>query len=214
MEALKKIRLKLPQVKLLAKLQKSHQLGQRILKWFGIVLAVVSLPIILINGSIALQNQLNPKSVPTLFGIAPMVVLSNSMKTNANAIQKGDMIFAQRANNYQKGDIILFQGEKTNMTTIHRIVDVTHENGKTLYTTKGDANNSTDMSPVAKSQIVGKYLGRVPKLGNTILFFKTTKGMFVCLGIPFILLLMYDLFGRELGRKLSQKSQLLPVSTD
>jgi signal peptidase len=185
--------------------EKFYQVTQKILLWIGVALCVVSVPIILINASIAIQSQMNKDKVPEIFGVAPMVVLSNSMKAGEHPIQKGDMVFAKAQADYKKGDIILFKSGDSSMMSLHRIVSVQTENGKKVFTTKGVANNVSDMTPIKKNQVVGKMIYTVPSLGKKVLFFKTPTGMFTALGIPFVLLLLYDLFGRELRRKFRKR---------
>ena len=46
----------------------------------------------------------------------------------------------------------------------------------TTFTTQGDANNSAD-EPIQLSDIEGKVLKRVPKLGQAILFLQTPLGI-------------------------------------
>ena len=49
---------------------------------------------------------------------------------------------------------------------LHRVVEITtSENGERQFIFKGDHNNAEDLRPVVDEQIVGKYIGRVPKAG-------------------------------------------------
>ncbi len=49
---------------------------------------------------------------------------------------------------------------------LHRVVAInTNADGKREFTFKGDNNNIADPQAVGDSQIVGRYIGKVPKLG-------------------------------------------------
>ena len=40
--------------------------------------------------------------------------------------------------------------------------------------------------------VLGKYSGKLPKLGNFFAFLKTTSGYIVCILVPFLLLILYN----------------------
>ena len=64
----------------------------------------------------------------------------------------------------EEGDIIQFK--RDGYTVIHRIVDISQtEQGETVFTTKGDANNAPDTQAVPLEDVVGRYLFCIPKAG-------------------------------------------------
>ncbi|MDD4830554.1 MAG: signal peptidase I [Candidatus Pacebacteria bacterium] len=109
-------------------------------------------------------------------------VLSGSMEP---AIRTGSVVAIKPANEYGIGDIITF-GEisRTSVPTTHRIKDIKIDNGKTLYITKGDANNAEDQSPVSKESISGKVFFTIPFLGYGLAAIRHPIGFLLILIIP------------------------------
>lgn len=101
-----------------------------------------------------------------VFKYKPIAVLSNSMHP---IFDRGDLVIVQKLNQNEleklkKYDIIEYILGDSIIT--HRIIHIEkHSNGKWLYTTMGDHNNAPDIKKVGKSQITGKILFRIPKIG-------------------------------------------------
>lgn len=164
---------------------------QKITSFIAVILCLVLLPILLANLIIIVKGSLVPDEVPTILGYAPMAVMTDSMNTgDTNDIKSGDMVVTKKmpVNQLMVGDIIMFKNNNT--AVIHRIV--AYNNNSKTFITKGDANNTEDLEPVQMKNVIGKYIGRVPKVGEFILFSKTPLGMLICIGLPIILLLGYD----------------------
>ena len=126
--------------------------------------------------------------LPGLFGIRPYVVYSGSMEPK---IPTGAVVFIKEgAYSPETGDIITFHNEDTAVT--HRVVK--KEEG--TFITKGDANNIED-SPISADKIIGKYKGRIPKLGDFAMFLQTPLGMAVFIGIPVCAFIIYDIIRRQ-----------------
>lgn len=122
-----------------------------------------------------------------------LTVMSGSMEP---AIKTGSLIFTQPANSYGVGDIITFRPENTTSnkkTTTHRIVDIKTESSGKSFVTKGDANESNDGPSVKRSQILGKYLFKIPYLGYLLAFIKTLPGLVIVIIIP-ATLIIYEEF--------------------
>ena len=133
----------------------------RVLFAIGGVLCALLLVILACNLTIIIKGTLHPDKPPTVFGVAPMVVLSGSMSGSAeDHIEVGDLIFCTRPDveALREGDIVSFMDDKIVVT--HRIVKIEEQNGQKLFTTKGDANNTED-PPISSDQIIGKYAGRI-----------------------------------------------------
>jgi len=83
-----------------------------------------------------------------------------------NGLEMGDIVLVTRASNLKIGDVIIFNANQ-NHPIIHRIIDIKKKESGTYYSTKGD-NNPGQLSiekEIHESQIVGKAIFRVPKLG-------------------------------------------------
>ena len=63
--------------------------------------------------------------------------------------------------------------------------------GKTYFTTKGDANEDPDMGEITQDKIIGKVLFDVPYLGFIIDFAKKPLGFAIIIGLP-ALMVIYD----------------------
>lgn len=179
--------------------EESEPISQKIVSIIAMVSCIILLPLLLINLVIIVKGSLSPNEIPTVFGYAPMAVITGSMNTGEDdAIKAGDLVVTKKTDvdKLRAGDIIMFKNNRS--AIIHRIVSYDSESN--TFTTKGDANNTEDLDPVQKKNIIGKYVGRVPKAGNLILFSKTPLGILICIGIPILLLLGYDFMAKHLKR--------------
>ena len=121
---------------------------------------------------------------PTFFSHEGLIVRSGSMSPVFNT---GDLIVVRRvtaetSHQLKVGDIISFRepsNEKFMVT--HRIAAIeTNEQGSRSFRTKGDANQSVDLSPIPEKNIEGIFVSKISNLGyllnsikqrNLLLFF-------------------------------------------
>lgn len=100
--------------------------------------------------------------LPGFFGIHPYIVRSGSMEP---VIHTGAVAFVNhRDRDVRAGDIITYRlpgpsGADTLVT--HRVVG--GQNG--VYITRGDANQTDDLSPVTDDQVLGTYVCQIPYAG-------------------------------------------------
>jgi len=94
-----------------------------------------------------------------------------------NGFSKGDILFivGAKPEKIKIGDVILFNAGQKN-PIIHRVVNITNENGKYIFSTIGD-NNPKQLSVEVKineNQLVGKAVFKiVPRLGwGKLIFFE------------------------------------------
>lgn len=145
-------------------------------------------------------------------GYKLFTVQSGSMEP---AIKLGSVVVIQPKENYQEGDIITFKKESERnvlnprTTTTHRIIEVKQENNKILYTTKGDANDSTDGTPVDKDLVLGKMLLAIPYLGYPVAFAKTQTGLILLVIIPAVIIIYGELLNvkKEVKNLLKAKAE-------
>lgn len=132
--------------------------------------------------------------VPSLFGIRPFSVQTDSMKP---FFEQGDLIIDKAVDpaTLKVGDVITFwtviNGYRVLNT--HRIVNITDYGNYLYFDTKGDANPIADTTGVHQSEIVGKYITHIPKLGKFIDFLQTSKGFFICIVVPVAIFFIYQL---------------------
>jgi len=182
----------------------------KILTVVGIVLCVILLPILIINITLIIKSYTSPDEVPTIGGWAPLIVLTDSMKGGEANINGGDLIFVKSGapEEVAVGDVIAFfdPASKSGSILTHRVIRVeTAEDGSLEFITKGDANNTEDRDAVPEANLVGEYQFRIGGAGTVAMFMQTTEGLIVCVVIPLVLLIGYDMIRRKLYEKSKKK---------
>lgn len=171
---------------------------KKLLTAAGAVLCVIFSFLLVCNVTIIVKGTLHPETPPSVFGVAPMVVLSGSMSGTAEGhIEVGDLIFATAADTdkLQVGDVVSFMED--NVVVTHRIVEITaDESGKKQFITKGDANNAAD-PPIYADTVIGICRGRIPNLGDFAMFLQKPLGMAVFIGIPVCAFIVGDVIRRR-----------------
>lgn len=116
-------------------------------------------------------------------------VLSESMTPN---IPIGSLVITKDidAKNLKKGDVVTYQ--INNQLVTHRIVSISKKQNEYEFITKGDANNTADALPVSDSQIVGKLMFHLPKLGRFGEIIKTKKGLIALCSTTLQLMLLEE----------------------
>jgi len=166
----------------------------------GIALIAVLLPIMVANLIIIIRGATNPYEVPTLFGVAPLIVDSGSMYPE---IEVNDLIFVRETNpaTLQRNDIIAFLTDDGLLIT-HRIVGIINDETGLQFITQGDYTGTPDRTPVRADQVVGIYNGaRLAGVGAIAAFLSRPVGMLVFVAVPLLLILLYDLLRRYLYKK-------------
>jgi signal peptidase len=123
-------------------------------------------------------------AVPDLVGAEhSFVVLSGSM---APAISPGDAVVvdADDPATIQEGDVITFVRSESESPTTHRVVDVTRQDGRLAFETKGDANEDPDAGLVPAANVVGTVAVTIPVIGHVVQFANTPVGFVLFLGLP------------------------------
>ena len=169
----------------------------------GIVLCVILVPILIVNCTLIVKSWINKDEVPSIGGVMPLIVLTDSMYPD---IKSGDIIFAKKtdANSIEVGDDISFFDPAGNGTSIvtHRVTEIIEEAGKLSFRTKGINNNTEDRLPVPEANLIAEYTGiRIPGAGNFAIFMQSTTGLIVCVILPIILFVGYDVIRRRIYEK-------------
>lgn len=188
----------------MSKTKTEKQGNQKLLTIIGTVLCVILLPVLLINVTLIAKSYINADEVPSVGGMFPMIVLTDSMYP---MIESGDLIICNtaEADEIKVEDVISFydpMGSGTSVVT-HRVLEIVSEDGEIAFRTKGDNNNTEDTALVPAENLIGIYRSRIPKVGHVAMFMQTTPGLIVCCVCPILLLVGYDVLRR---RKL-EKSQ-------
>lgn len=131
-----------------------------------------------------------------LFGYKMYIVNSDSM--SATDFNAGDLILVKEIDpsTLKEGDIIAFVSQDKNHfgeTITHKIRKLTTDaEGNSGFITYGTTTNTDDETIVTYPYVLGQYHNRIPKLGTFFNFLKTTPGYFVCIFIPFMLIIIYE----------------------
>ncbi len=171
-------------------MKKALNIIKRTLVWLVVALAVFMMIFTVISVTTFNRNDRD------LFGFKAYIVNSDSMsKTDFNA---GDLIFVKEVDpsTLKEGDIITFMSQDTESfgeTITHKIRRLTTDaEGNPGFITYGTTTDTDDATIVTYPYILGKYEMNFPKVGTFFNFLKTTPGYFVCIFIPFMLLIIYQ----------------------
>ena len=113
-------------------------------------------------------------------GYHSYLVQSGSMEPN---ILIGDVVITHKQTVYHNNDTITFNSQEADRIVTHRIIDI-KERQERQFITKGDANTEEDEEQIATSDIIGKVIFVIPKLGFLINFSQSTIGLFILILIP------------------------------
>ena len=176
--------------------------AHKILTIVGTVLCIILIPILLINITLIAKSYINKDEVPSIGGTFPLIVLTDSMYPD---IKSGDLIICNtaEAEDVKVNDVISFFDPAGNGTSIvtHRVIEIVEEDGEILFRTRGDNNNTEDKELVPAENLVGVYKMRIAGAGHIAMFMQSTAGLIVCVVLPIILLVGYDLVRRRIYEK-------------
>jgi len=186
--------------KIMAKEKSS--VSHKIFSVIGIVLCIILIPVLTINITLIIKSNTNKDEVPNVGGYLPMIVLTDSMNPN---IKSGDLIICRTANaeDVKENDIISFfdpAGSGSSIVT-HRVIEIVNEDGRLLFRTKGDNNDTEDINLVPAESLVGIYQTRIAQAGNIAMFMQSSMGLVVCVVLPVIMLIGYDIICRRAYEK-------------
>lgn len=172
----------------------------------GTFLCIILIPILVINLTLIVKSYSNKEEVPSFGGYLPLIVLTDSMYPD---IKSGDLIICRTvdAGSVRVNDVISFfdpQGNGTSVVT-HRVVEILEKDGELYFRTKGDNNNTEDKELVPSDNLVGIYKTRIAGAGNVAMFMQSSTGLVICVIVPIILIVAYDIIRRRLYEK-SRKS--------
>ena len=136
------------------------------------------------------------QNVSSLLGYTPLVVKSDSMAPTFSA---GDLIFIKKCDTstLKEGDIICFHTIIDNEYALntHRIQKIDTVGDARSYTTLGDNNNGiADTHIISDGDIVGKYVGDLPKAGKVMDFLSSSIGFLIVIVFPMLLFFIYQVY--------------------
>lgn len=179
--------------------------AHKILTVIGTIMCIVLVPVLIINLTLIVKSYTNAEEVPDIGGYLPMIVLTDSMYPE---IESGDLIICHTiaAEDVKVDDVISFFDPAGNGTSIvtHRVIEIVEENGEISFRTKGDFNNTEDKDLVPAENLVGIYQSRIAGAGKIAMFMQSTAGLIICVVLPIVLLVGYDIIRRRIYEKNKQ----------
>ena len=171
--------------------QKAKKIGnitRTVLVWLVVAIAIFMMIFTIVSVTTVDRNDRN------VLGYRALIVRSDSMA--ATDFAAGDIIFSKKVDDpstLKEGDIITFQSQDEDSfgeVITHKIRRATTTaDGTPGFVTYGTTNDVDDEAVVTYSFILGKYQGRIPKVGLFFNFLKTPMGYVCCILIPFLILI-------------------------
>lgn len=134
------------------------------------------------------------------------VVLTGSMLPE---IDPNDVVVTKKieGKDLKVGDIITFvpsDSRISNIIVTHRILNKYYDatTNKYTYQTKGDANNTPDFTLAEDSNVIGKVIFKIPKVGYIQELLATRGGLIIVVLIPALVILSYDIM--RLGKNIAK----------
>ena len=122
-----------------------------------------------------------PLTVPRLFGYHIYSVVSGSMEP---AIPTGSLVYVAEAEpgDVSEGEVIAFYGARDSASIItHRVVENRVVTGE--FITRGDANQTSDMTPVPYDNVIGRVERSIPAVGRAAELFTSREGKILAGGV-------------------------------
>ena len=171
-------------------MKKALKIIKTTMVWLIVLLAVFMMLFTVISVTTFNRNDRD------LFGYKMYIVNTDSMA--ATDFKAGALILVKEVDpsTLKAGDIITFMSQDTDSfgeTITHKIREVTFDaEGNPGFITYGTTTNVNDDTIVTYPYVLGRYQSHVPGLGTFFNFLKTTQGYFVCIFIPFMLIILYE----------------------
>ena len=133
--------------------------------------------------------------VPSILGLEFFSIQTDSMSP---FLEPGDLAIStviKDKSTLRNKDVITYwtviNGERVLNT--HRIEQIYTGGSYLIFETKGDNNQTADPMTVHESEIVGKYLTKIPGIGKVFDYLQTSTGFLVVIVIPVFLFFLYHL---------------------
>jgi signal peptidase len=126
--------------------------------------------------------------VGQMLGFKPLAILSGSMEPNYSVYGLVVVDTNVTPEQVAVGDVVAFQ-ISSETTVTHRVIDI--DEGSRLFSTKGDANDAADLSPVPFDRLIGRAGLYVPLIGYLLMNLRTTAGLAVGLIALAVLIVLF-----------------------
>ncbi len=171
----------------------------KILTGIGIALCAILIPCLIINVTMIVKSYTSKDEVPSFLGVTPLIVLSGSMEPE---IDEGEIVFCTpiEPEEVREGMIISFFDplSTTGAIVTHKVKAVIDDgDGTRSFKTYGINNNADDPIDIPEEKLVGRYRFGIPLAGYVAMFMQSTAGLVVCVAVPLVLFIGYDMLRRR-----------------
>lgn len=153
---------------------------------------ILSILILILGGLLVTVFAIPLLKLPGSYQV--VMVRSGSMEPT---IKTGALAFFKPESSYDKNNIVAFQiklDDNSKYIVIHRAIEKkTTPDGKTIFVTKGDANQDKDARETSQENILGKVFFNVPLVGFIVSWIQTTTGKVALIVIPLVLVVYHTL---------------------
>ena len=147
------------------------------------------------------------------------IIVSQSMTP---VIKVNDAIITKRVDpkEIEVGDVVTYYSENPQYPGImitHRVIEKNQVDGEYYFVTKGDYNQVADPLTVKESQVYGKVVMRIPKIGFIQVILSNYMGWVLLIGVPALGVVSYDivkLFEKLKNHKRSEKRKKRIIMPD
>lgn len=186
-------------------ISKQIKIEKTISKILKTLMLAFLLMLLIVNLIMLYQTNIKHEEIPKIGDISVFNIVSGSMEPTINV---NDLIVIKRCSEdqIQNGNIITYKKEDGTVVT-HRIVKINKEDGKNVYTTKGDNNKQEDEEKIKHSQVHGKYLFKISGVGKIVEELQKNNGLIsiILIIIIFIILKNKKDKKKELRKKAREK---------
>lgn len=134
----------------------------------------------------------NPREGHNFFGYTLYIVSSDSMK---GVFDVDDCVVVKKVKSQDElkvGTDISFIRASDGKIVTHRIIAIEENSlGENVYVTKGVHNLNADQTSVSFSDVIGKRVAVLSVFGHIVMFFRTTAGIIVFLGIFVLIVFLF-----------------------
>lgn len=161
-----------------------------VLSWsLRILLGAIIAFLVFMAAVLAYDKYVKKSAIPSFFGKSLLVIATPSM---SGSVEAGDAIIIEKKNGYEVGDVITYFPAAESTSVTHRIVRIEGDR----YYAKGDANESEDPDPIFKTQIAGKMVKRIPKVGVVIEWLRTWQGIAFIIAVGAVVVALVMVAGK------------------
>lgn len=142
-------------------------------------------------------------------------IISPSMTPNINVY---DVVFVKKVDpaTLKKDDVITFYSTNTffgGTPITHRIVEVLDvPESELMFRVKGDANDVADNEKVLSGNVIGKVMFKIPQLGKIQFFLASKSGWILCILLPALVIISYDIY--KLFRLILLRNKLVSLNDE